>query len=83
LHTPGSIDLLTCIHMHLFEALDKGQLCLSHYGYILFGLLNRELTTITRPSNLIYDNDVDGEFESGSNAGHDDDEGDDDPPEAP
>ena len=48
----------------------------NYYGRTLFALLNPAKTTITCPSNLIYHDDVDGEFgaESDEGGGSDDDE---------
>ena len=65
------MDLITCINMKLFKALSGGQLWLNHYGHALFALPNQAKTTITRPSNLIYNDDTDGEsggeFDGGGN----------------
>jgi len=61
LYRPDRIDLLTYINMKLFKAINGGQLWLNHHGRAPFSRLNQAKTTITRPSNLIYHDDVDGE----------------------
>jgi len=61
LRTPGRIDFTTCINMKLFKIVGGDQLWLSHHGNALFHLLNPAKTTITRASNLIYDDAVDGQ----------------------
>ena len=80
LRTPGQIDLATCLNMQLFKTIGVGQLGLSHHGHALFALPNPAKTTITYPSNLLCDNDVDGEPEGG---GDDDSDDDDDAADAP
>ncbi|KAJ8424578.1 hypothetical protein Cgig2_002590 [Carnegiea gigantea] len=72
LHQPGYIDLITYINMKLFKVLGGGQLWLNHHGRALFPLPNRPKTTITNPSNLVYDDDVDGESGGESDGGGDD-----------
>jgi len=47
--------------MKLFKALGGSQLWLNHHGRALFPLPKRTKTTITNPSNLVYNDDVDGE----------------------
>jgi len=47
-------------------------LWLNHHGYALFPLSNRTKTTITRLSNLLYNDDKDG-----ASRGESDDDGDD------
>ena len=61
LRTPSCIDLTTCLNMHLFKTVGVGQLWLNHHVHALFALSNPAKTTITRPSNLLYDDDVNGE----------------------
>ena len=77
LHHPRRFDLITCINMKLFKALGGSQLWLNHHGRALFPLPNRTKTTITNPSNLVYDDDVDvesgGESDGGGDNGSDDD----------
>ena len=77
LYRPGRIDLITCINMKLFKALGGSQLWLNRHGRALFPLPNRTKTTITNPSNLVYDDDVDGEsrgeYDGGGDSGSDDD----------
>ena len=57
--TPKCIDVVTCI-INLFWAIDGGQSWLNHHGRPLFHLSKQEKTTITSPSNLVHDDDVDG-----------------------
>ena len=78
---PGRSDLITCINMNLFKALNGGQLWLNHHGNALFALPNQAKTTITCSSNLVYDDDADGE--SRGKSGGDDDRSDDDIDEVP
>ena len=63
---------------------------LSHHGRALFSLPNLAKTTITRPSNLLYDNAVDSELGSvevggvpGGRRDVDSDDEDDDAEDAP
>ena len=63
-YTPGLIDLLTCLCIDLFKSINGGQLWLSHHSHALFVLPNHEMATVTYPSNLIYDDVVDDEYES-------------------
>ncbi|KAJ8450540.1 hypothetical protein Cgig2_020177 [Carnegiea gigantea] len=57
--------------MKLFKALGGSQLWLNHHDRALFPLPNRAKTTITNPSNLVYDDDVDGESGGESDGGGD------------
>jgi len=61
LYTPGRIDLTTCLNMHLFKLVGGVQVWVSHHGRALFHLPNPAKTTITRASNLLYDDAVDSE----------------------
>ena len=61
LRTPGRIDLATCLNMKLSQTVGVGRLWLSHHGRALFFLPNLAKTTITCPSNLLYDDAVDSE----------------------
>ena len=78
IRTPGCIVLATCMNMKLFTTISVGQLWVSHHGHILFTLPNQVKTTITHPSNLICDDDVDGEPGGDDGGGDDDDDSDDD-----
>jgi len=74
------------MHQHeaFFTTVGVGQLWVNHYGHALFALPNQAKTTITHPSNLLYDDDVDSEpvdDDSGEDDGGSDD--DDDVEEAP
>ena len=55
-----------------------GQLWLNHHGHALFALPNQDKTTVTRPSNLVYNDDKDsksrGELDGGDDDGSDDDD---------
>ena len=59
-----------------FQTIGVGQLWVGHHGCALFALPNPAKTTISQPSNLLYDDDVDGE-PGGGDRGGDDDDGDD------
>ncbi|KAJ8441908.1 hypothetical protein Cgig2_014377 [Carnegiea gigantea] len=82
LYCPGRIDLITCISMKLFKEHRGGQLWLNHHGHALFPLPNQAKTTITHPSNLVYNDDEDGES-GGKSDGGGDDGSDDDVEEVP
>jgi len=47
--------------MKLFQIVGVGQLWLSHHGHALFSLPDPTKTTITCPSNLLYDDAIDSE----------------------
>ena len=62
--------------------LGGGQSWLNHHGHALFPLPNQAKTTITRPSNLVYNDDEHGES-GGESDGDGDDGSDDDVEEVP
>jgi len=60
--------------MKLFTTVGVGHLWVSHHGRALFALPNPTKTIITRPSKLLYDDNVDGESGGADGGGHDDDD---------
>ena len=90
LHTPSRIDLPTCLYMKLFQTVGVDRLWLIHHDRALLSLPNPAKTTITRPSNLLYNDaidsepgDVEGGGVSGGRCDVDSDDKDDDADDAP